>query len=788
MNAVNGFSCCLLVAAGVACGLARATDPSRMPGEAVLRQELRSFYPDWGQGEDDVVKDVRQPDSYRKIEADVVAYCAINPDFDALDVRRECYLAMRRHFVPFLFWNSPFYFETGVNGGWSGKRPGRIVNKLCKTFYKTQNLIPDSAFALLDERSRMCLALCCGPFVDDMHHVPPFRIVLKKGFGGIRADVAAALEKCPKDDPLGRKELETALVGFDTIHAIQLAFAREARERLKSSVKGEKRKWLQRIAEAAERCPWAPPKTFFEGLNTLWFVREIVGYVDGVNCFSLGRPDAWLIDLYNADLAAGRLTQAEAYGLIAKFLVSADCHFKPDLLIDSYNDSEIEIPMSLGGCDAEGKWVYNDLTRMFLDAHEAEHCVFPKLHARISAQATPAYLKHIGGMLMRGHAVFTLLNDDRFVRQYLDEGFSLEDARSYIGVGCWNGYIDSVMDVDGANYLSIMGIVERTVYRDSALERRLRLVIDSIDDAQSIDEVREILYRNTMRFCRDIMGEYTRWGGANGKVFPHPTYSMCLRGCIESRRDTMECGVPAKARPKIVTLGFIGNVVDCLSAINKICFVDKVCSVREYLDVVRSNWAGECGEELRRRAMRAPSWGDGSRFTTDELAWWMRSIRRDIDGCRSDQGGEYKLAIYTYREFMYWGEKMKATPDGRRDGDRLAQGFSPSETKCQSDVSTLMNAIGELPHECLYASNVNLTFDRSAMNADILAAILQVFCEKGSHMIQPNCNSVEELLDAQAHPERYPNLFVRVCGFSARFIHLSKRWQDEVIARHRLNL
>ena len=116
MNAVNGFSCCLLVAAGVACGLARATDPSRMPGEAVLRQELRSFYPDWGQGEDDVVKDVRQPDSYRKIEADVVAYCAINPDFDALDVRRECYLAMRRHFVPFLFWNGYIDSVMDVDG------------------------------------------------------------------------------------------------------------------------------------------------------------------------------------------------------------------------------------------------------------------------------------------------------------------------------------------------------------------------------------------------------------------------------------------------------------------------------------------------------------------------------------------------------------------------------------------------------------------------------------------------------------------------------------------------
>ena len=101
-------------------------------------------------------------------------------------------------------------------------------------------------------------------------------------------------------------------------------------------------------------------------------------------------------------------------------------------------------------------------------------------------------------------------------------------------------------------------------------------------------------------------------------------------------------------------------------------------------------------------------------------------------------------------------------------------------------MTTVINAIGSLPNEALYASNANLTFDRSVMNEKLLAAVIRVFAKKGSHMMQPNCNSVEELLDAQKHPERHQDLIVRVCGFSARFVALSKRWQDEVIARHRL--
>ena len=786
------MKCRFLAAIAVFCGASLwaqgDVNPFKAADYAALRQELRAFYPDECHG---ACKDPRQLASSQAVRAELDAWVAAHPGFDALDVRRECYLSIRRHFVPFIFKESPFYFEAGVNGGWCERSkvvPGRHVNRICSRFYKEQDLIPDSAFQLQRRRQAQCLALCCGPFSDDCHHIPPIRKILKKGFRGVRDDVAAALAKCPKNDPHGRKELETALIGFDTVHAIQLSFKDEAERRLKASddLSPEQVARLKRIAESAQRCPWEPPRTFFEGLNTIWFIREILGYVDGTFQYSLGRPDAWLYDLYKADLAAGRLTVAEARELVAKFLITADCHHDTDRTVDSYDDHEMEIPMSLGGCDAAGAWVHNELTDMFFDAHLGCDCVFPKLHCRISATAPKAYLAKIARLLMKGHAVFTLLNDDRYLKQYRDGGFSLEDARAYTGCGCWNGYIDSVMDVDGAHYLSIMGILERTIYRDPKLEKELRLRIESIDDAQSFEEVRDILYGNTMRFLRDITCEYARWGRQNAKVFPHPVYSMCLDGCIERRRDTLEGGVPGHARPRVITLGFIGNVVDSLSAINTLCFVEKVCTLKELLAAVRSDWAGEAGERLRLKALATPSWGDNSKFTNGLMAWWMKRIHNDMEGVHTDLDGEYKLAIYTYREFMYWGAKMKATPDGRRNGDRLAQGFSPSEYRCKEGVTAVLDAIGSLPNECLYASNANLTFDRTAMNEETLDAILRVFAANGSHMMQPNCNSVEELLDAQRHPELHHDLIVRVCGFSARFVSLSKRWQDEVIRRHRL--
>ena len=753
---------------------------------ATFRQELRAFYPDWGQGEKDVVKDPRQAESFGKIEADLTAYCAAHPDFDALDLRRECYLSMRRHFVPFLFRESPFYFEAGVNGGWGGRRPARLVNKFCSRFYEEQNLVPKASFELLRQRQSQNLALSCGPFVDDMHHVPPMRRVLKLGFGGIRAEVAEALAKCPKNDPLGRKELETALVGLDTIHEIQLKFAAEAKARLKTAGEGAERQRLQRIVESAGRCPWEPPRTFFEGLNTLWFVREILGYTDGVNIFALGRPDAWLIGFYRREIAAGTLTEQEARELVAKFLITADCHYDGWKTLDSYNDQEVEIPLTLGGCDTEGKPVYNELTRMFLDAHFACDCVYPKLHVRVGTNSPQAYLEHMGRQLCKGHAVFTVFNDDRLVKQFADEGFDLADARDYIGCGCWNGYVDSMQDVDGANYVSILKLLALTIHRDPKVEAACRLDLDPIDEVKNFEELRETVYGNYVRFLRSLMGEYARFGRSSAKVFPHPVYSMCMVGGIASRRDTTDGGLTGRQRPKELTLGFIGNVVDSLLAIDKVCFRDKVCSVREFLDAVRANWQGERNQRLRLLAMDAPYWGDNSDASVGLMSYFMRRTYEDVRGFPTDMGGSYKLAIFTYREFMYWGARTKATPDGRYDGDRLAQGFSPSEFRCKEGVTSVMNAIGRLPNECLYECNANLTFDGSVMTPELMGAVLAVFAEKGSHLMQPNCNSVEQLRDAQAHPERHRDLIVRVCGFSARFISLSKRWQDEVIARHRL--
>ena len=769
--------------AGTAGGPLPSTEETGPEEFRALRRQLRAFHPDECHGR---CKAPEFQASWRAIRDELDAFAAATQGFDALDLRRVCYLAERRHFVPFLFTESPFYFAAGVNGGWVvANNPSWHVRELGHRFFTESCGVPPAATKRTSKRVASRLAVCCGTFTDTGHHQPAFRRILKLGFSGIRREVEAALAACPADDPHGRKTLETALVGFDTVHEIQLKFARKAQAALATGGLSERtRRWYARIAESAARCPWEPPRNFYEGLNALWFVREVLGYVDNTLCNSLGRPDAWLIDLYRRDLAEGRLTEAEARDLVCRFMIHADCLHDGLIPVRSYADHEAEAPVVLGGCDDGGKPVYNELTRMFLDEHLRCALVFPKLHVRYSSASPQEYLTHIGALLMKDHAVFAMFNDDIHIPQFERLGLSTEDARAYSACGCWDGFVDGVTDVDAANYLSTVRILELSISPEPELEAALGFRIDPIEGCTSYEEVRDTLYRNFIRFTRGVMSDYTRYGRATARVTPYPVHSMCYEGAPEKRRDLNEGG--ARISPRILTLGFMANTVDSLLAIRRLCFEEKVCTLPELLSAVRSNWAGEKGERLRLQAMASPYWGDHSDASDGLMRWWVTRVSEDIEGFTSGNESPYVLAMWIYREFILWGEKTRATPDGRHDGDRLAQGLVPSEFRCKEGATTVINAIGTLPHERLYASNANLSFDKTAMTADLLAAIFRVTAEKRIHLLQPNCTSVEELLDAQRHPERHQDLIVKVCGFSARFIALSPKFQDEIIARHRL--
>ena len=754
-----------------------------------LRREARAYFPDECHQR---IKDPAVQDSFKVIFDEVRTWFEAHPEADALDVRRETYLAVRRHFHPILFREFPFYCDMGVSGGYSARtpepnypapQPGRVPRALCWKFFREKGLVPDDAFKTYGARGGQLYSYVVGPFTDEVHDLPPFHRVFTEGFSGVRRRVEAALALCPKDDPLGRKELEVALVGIDTVHGIQLAYRNEALKMLPKAKSARECKWLERIADAAARCPWEPPRTFFEGLNTMWFCREVFAYMDGLSCYDLGRPDAWLIGFYEKELAAGTLTKTEVRDLINRTLVYSDCHHDGFIPVDGGMDHEMEISLVLGGCDAKGEPVWNPITEMFLDGHVETDVVFPKLHVRYSSKSPQAYLERIAKMVLGGHCVFAMFNDDTYIDQFVKAGHPIERARDYVGVGCWEAFVDTATNPDDVNYTSAVRPLEASIHFDPEANRAAMVDIEPLDGCTTFEELKTRVYGNYIRYVRTLLSSYLSYGRAYARVSPRPLHSVFLDGCLERRRDQFDGG--CDHRPRLMTIGFLPNVIDSLCAIDKVVFRDRFCTLEEFLAAVRANWKGERNAAIRAEVLKAPIWGDDSPQSNGLMKWWIDSVSSEIAGIRDGHNRIY-AGCFLYREFLLWGERTRATPDGRFDGDRLTQGFTPSEYRCAAGVTDVFNSIGSLDHTRLLASNANLMFDGEGLTPETLAAVFRVYAKKGGHLLQPNCTDVATLRDAQVHPEHHLDLIVKVCGFSARFVALSKRFQEEVIARHHL--
>jgi len=739
-----------------------------------LREEVRALLPVQNY---DAPRTPELNDCVQRIQTIMEDYTASHPDYDALELYRLYYSHIADEAPLYIYRNSPFYYEAGINGGWYVNRPAWVMRKYTQKFMLEH--IPQNVLDSQQARSAQHYYLCCGFFTDEIHHIPPLQNILAHGFGFFHDKALAQLENCQTQEE--RDFLRTAAEGLEALHKIQLRFVDIATQRLANKeLTSQQVKFMGMIAESARRCPWEPPQTFYEALNTLWFVREILALVDGLAVFALGHVDAWLIDYYDADIKAGRITREDAYDLICRFLTVADCHYDGMAPVLNHNEHELEIPITLGGCDKAGKPVFNEITRMILRAHQELDVVFPKLHCRFDENSPHEYLATIARMVCDTHCVFAMFNDSHNISALVDCGVPLEKARTYIGTGCWDGYVDSITDVDTANYISVARCLEAAIYQDQKLADAAKLRFRPLDDCTDFETLKAQFYEDFIVFLRDQLQRYTSYGKYTPLFHPHPAYSVCIDGCLEARKDVTAGGCEQK--PRIVTLAFSANVIDSLCAIKTLCFDRKVVTVRELLDAVRRNWEG--AEELRQQVLACPHWGDNTPLSNELMAFLYNSVYKDIHDLTNDRGGPYLIAAWIYREFRYWGAEMRALPDGRHDGDYLSQGLVPSEFRNKEEITTCLNAIGSLDHWHIFASNCNMSFDRNAVTPEIMEAIFRAFAAKGIHLLQPNCFSREDLLDAQVHPERHQNLVIKVCGFSARFVALNAEWQAEVLQRH----
>ena len=740
-----------------------------------LKQELYDFYL---HGDAERAKSFAEV-CFAKMDARFV------PDMSVTAQKCLQYDVICEEFTPVLFPHCPFFYETGVltslsDGAYVAKGHGFYqangwVYQRNEHLFREQD--PD-LYQLAKAQKKAKLYLICGPYNDTAQHFNfNLRPFLEKGARGICRDAQEQLSRAKTAEET--EFLQAVCHGMQALGKMANKFADQADAQLQTETDVDCRRNLTAISRTARRIPWEAPTTFYEALATVAFLRTAMGSLEGVGPNTFGRLDKDLISFYRADLQSGRITREEAYGLISQFLLLWDCHYDHDMIMAGYADHELENTYTVGGCDDEGAPLYNEVTRMLLEATEEYGIIFPKIKCRFSANSPKEYLDLVNRSITRGTSTVLWQNDDATIPALVRAGRPLREARDYMVAGCWD-VVTNQEKADHGSYLNLIKPFEFSLHGLRDKMETVGIAFEKFDDCRSFEE----LYQRTLRNCELVLDaklDVSRRGGQIlQKVNVCPIFSSTLEDCIQNRADYTAGG--AKYYDDYQLLFGLPNIVDSLMAIKTLVYDKKKYTLSQFLDAVRANWEGY--EILRIEATKCHGWGDGnedscalaSRLNNDLYAIFQRKT--------GTYGGKVHMGHLTYTEIRWWGAETLATPDGRRSGEYFAQGLTPSRLKQIPSVTDVVNSLSHIDPSTLAANSVINVILPPNTPLDACEAFLRACAGTAVQSLQLNCTSREMLLDAQKHPEQYPNLIVRVTGFSAKFTSLSKEWQDEVITRN----
>ncbi|GHU05365.1 formate C-acetyltransferase [Spirochaetia bacterium] len=741
-----------------------------------LRTEARSYY-------DNLLPEYKTLYVFRHpLEALLDEYDKENPGLNAWQLKAAQYRILAENVTIKLFVNAPFYFATNML---PGIRDGRAYTTAGGWLYKRNNhLFRDAdtdAFDKFNAQIGLGIHLCCGPYVDNMHYCYPINTVITEGFESIYNKAAAQIPLCKNKDE--KDFLECAMAGLEAVRRLCQRFAEAADALLPGLTNPVQRSFMEKVSHSARIAPWKKCSHFYEGLSTIWLCRDVCGPLDGLGNSHLGRVDNTLYELYRNDIDSGYMTKDEAYDLIKRFIVIGDSHYNKDTTVSGNADHELEMGFVLGGCDSEGDEVFNDLTIMFLQAHREVKAIYPKIHARYGSYSSKAYLDEINKDYLNGRSVMALSNDDSTLPGLVHAGKTLEDARGYISNGCWSTIVEGKEACSGGNYFHMLKIMELAIYGIEEKHIKAGITIDTLDGCKNFEEVYNRTSNNMIRLLRQRCTPIGKYGPISVKVNPVPLFSSFTEGCLEKRKDLREGG--AKYNPNDFSPSGFANIIDGLLAIKKICFdgsEGKIIPLNDFLEAVRTNWEGN--EDLLRRVRKCTHFGDQGEESTALAQRFHNDLYDNTRDLVNDRGGHFDMSYQVYREFEMMAKDIRATPDGRRNGDYFALGIGPSRYHDTDPLPALVQSVGALDITKCTNSAIDIVLPAGRISLGNMEDLERAFAVGGLKHIQINCVNAEELQDARIHPELHQDLVVRICGFSAKFVVLCPDFQDEFIRRY----
>lgn len=603
------------------------------------------------------------------------------------------------------------------------------------------------------------------------HVTIDYEKLLRVGYGGLRAQILARRAR----GGLSEEQATYLSAMLACLDAAQVWHGRHvvALEELRDSLEDEQLHDVDALLAAMRRVPEAPPSTFHEALQCLWFAwtfQRLCG-----NWTGLGRVDKMLGPFLRRDLDAGLLTLEQARELLAHFWIKG-CEWigAPMSYGAGYSgDAQFYQNVILGGVDEQGNEVANEVTYLILDVVEELHISDYPIAVRVSERTPEALWRAIARIQRLGGGIVAIYNEDLVIRALTRFGFPLEEARNFTNDGCWEVLIP------GKSAFS---------YRPFDTLALLQQVLgqhETSDPAHfaSFEELYRAFHARLAEELATIAAQAEHC--FDNAQMTAPLLSLLVDDCIETARDYHQRG--AHYSFQAPHAGGLPDVANSLHVIKQAVFIDHRVSFAELIAMLRADWVGH--EECRRQLARDYLLYGNADPQADAM------LRRVFDDYVALAARHHKCGgvlcppgISTFGREIEWRENRLATAFGRPAHAILAGNLSPTPGTERRGVTAVVNSYCTMDFEKLpNGVPLDITLSPSCLSGEdglsALTAILHTFIRLGGWYLQVNVLDQETLREAQRHPELFPNLTVRISGWSARFATLDPKWQEMVIQR-----
>ena len=663
--------------------------------------------------------------------------------------------------------------------------------------------------------------------------------VLEIGYEGIMAKAQAELDKCNVGDgdyAERSRFLEAVILSCQAVMDYAARYARLALEMAEKCTDPQRKAELLVIASNCSKVPAKGATNFWEACQSFWFVQQLLQMESSGHSISPGRFDQYMYPYYKKDIESGVITRVAAQELLDCIWVKLnDLNKCRDAAsAEGFAGYSLFQNLIVGGQNKEGEDVTNDLSFMCIEASMHVHLPAPSLSIRVWNGSPHDLLIKAAELTRTGIGLPAYYNDEVIIPALQNRGLSLADAREYNIIGCVEpqkaGKTEGWHD---AAFFNMCRPLELVFANGMDQGEMVGIPTGDVTQMKTFDQFYHA-YKKQMEYCISLLvNADNAIDVAHAKRCPLPFLSSMIDDCIKRGKTVQEGGAVYNfTGPQ----GFgIANMADSLYAIRQLVYEEKKFTMEELKEALAWNY----GKGLDEQSVKEITTGilremteSGAKVDAETTAAVLKSVMNaqmspekmaryeeihdmiaevpkfgndipEVDAFARDvaytytkplqyfsnpRGGQYQAGLYPVSANVPLGGQTGATPDGRYAHTPVADGVSPSAGKDVNGPTAAASSVAKLDHFIVSNGTLfNQKFHPSALSGregleKFVALIRSYFDQKGMHM-QFNVVSRETLLDAQAHPENYKHLVVRVAGYSALFTTLSKSLQDDIIRR-----